>query len=947
MRINELRLYGFKSFANKTSIKFDTNYVGIVGPNGSGKSNIIDAIRWVFGEQSSKNLRGKKSTDVIFAGTEKKKKLHFCEVTLVLDNTDHHLPIEYDEVEITRRLYNSGESEYLLNKTECRLKDIMELTMDSGMGKNSFSIISQGQVDQIINQKPEERRQVVEEVAGLIKYKKRKETALRKMAKTEENLNYVAILLSEMEERLIPLEKQREKAIKYLECKKGLEKYELSYLVNLIEQNTDDIKALQTLKDSFQIELLEVTTKINSNDTDIFVLEEEIKTLAQQKDHFQLEYNKVVREATNLSAEIKIVNERLINSTSDDADKQALDLQNIINDLKIKSKENLQKFNDIQKKQEEIKIKFDSCEEQIETLRQKRREIESKLAVIEENIAIHSYPNAVKSIVKANKFPNAKVVKDLFTTNDMYLEAISISLGNRGLEILMENLNEIKEAIKFLSDKRLGRASFITINSVRPRPIDPDTLKKAKTIVGFVDIAINLIDFDEEHEPIFNSILGSTIIAQNLDYANKISKAIGSRYPVVTLDGDVVATTGTITGGKTKHVNSLLLNNDRVKYQKLLETINADYSNATKDIQHIEKSFHEIRIEKNVINEEKINLQKEIELKNFELSNIDTSELVDSNDLNQKLSKLHDKEIELNSKLQEVSKILEEKTFRKNELSSINRNLFEENKDLLGRENANNVKLSRLETLVEGAYNTFANDYNISFNMAAKNAERNIDIVLYKEKIDMYKREIKSIGMVNIDSIKEYDEIKVRFDFIVEQKNDLELAQEKLTNIIKTLDDFAVKQFEVAFYKLRDEFRKIYGEIFGGGKADLILTDPNDLLTSGVEIIAQPPGKKLQTMTLLSGGEKALTSISLLFAKLRISVVPFAILDEVEAALDEANVLRYANFTKVFSERTQFLVITHRKGTMETFDRLYGVTMAEKGVSTVVNARLDNKEIDV
>lgn len=947
MRINELRLYGFKSFANKTTIKFDSNYVGIVGPNGSGKSNIIDAIRWVFGEQSSKNLRGKKSTDVIFAGTEKKKKLHFCEVTLVLDNTDNHLDIDYDEVEITRRLYMSGESEYLLNNTECRLKDIIDLTMDSGMGKNTFSIISQGQVDQIINQKPEERRQVVEEVAGLTKYKRRKESALKKMAKTEENLSYVAILLKEMDERLYPLEIQKDKALRYLEIKKNLEKYELSYLVNIIESNTDDIKALQKLKSEYLLELLEVTTSINSNDTNIFVLEEEIATLGNNRDQLQQKLNTNLRDSTNLSAEIKILNERMINNSSNDVEKHVIELQSSINSLNIKLKENTQKFNSIKKTQLDIKKEFDECEDAIENFRHKRREVESKLAKVEELISIHSYPNSVKKVVNNHEFKHAKVIKDLFTTNDKYLEAISIAIGNRGNEILMDDITTIKKAIKYLSDNRLGRATFITTESLRKRELDEKIINIAKEMDGYIDIAFNLIDCQKEHVSIFNNVLGAIIVVDNIDNANKISKAIKSKYKIVTLNGENVATTGTITGGKTKHVNTLILNSDRDKLEKQVEDINTNYKKHTTAIQSIEKKFHGIRIEMNLINEEKSNLEKDIELKKYELNNLDFEEVIDTSEMNKKLQKLHTLEIELNQEIDSTKKELENKINLKNELSSTNRSLFEENKGLLKKENENNVKLSRLENLVESAYNIFSNDYNMSFTMAAKKAERNIDLKLYKTKIDSYKRELKNIGMVNVGAIEEYAEIKARHDFINVQKNDLIAAQTKLSDIIHTLDEYAVKQFEVAFYKLRDEFRKIYGEIFGGGKADLILTTPEDLLNTGVEIIAQPPGKKLQTMTLLSGGEKALTSISLLFAKLRISVVPFAILDEVEAALDEANVLRYANFTKVFSERTQFLVITHRKGTMETFDHLYGVTMVEKGVSQIVNARLDNKELDV
>lgn len=952
MRINELKIYGFKSFANKTSIRFDDNFVGIVGPNGSGKSNIIDAIRWVFGEQSSKSLRGNSSTDVIFNGTEKRKKQNFAEVTLVLDNKDKHLPLDYNEVSITRRLYRSGDSEYLINGVTCRLRDITELMMDSGMGKSSFSIISQGKIEEIVVSKPENRRQVVEEVAGVSKYKKRKEVALRKLKRTEENLAQVDIILNEMQERLGPLEKQAKKAKEFIEVKESLEKYEVSYLANKIHVTKDDFAALKTLCDNYEQESLVLNTKLATLETEEITLKDEVRDKSVSLNQVKTRVGKLKQDITKLEADYKILQERKLNTSDNEVDIKIINLNQEIVELSNKLSDSENGLQKATNEYDVVKTEFDRVEEKLNFMRSKRFELTEKLNEANEIIENSSYPYSVKAILNQIEFSKSVVVKDVFTVESEYVEAITAALGGRINEIIMPNVSNIKRAIKFLKDTKKGRATFMPIDDVRVYKVDDRIRNICEKSDGFLGFGYELIKFDPKYDKVFNNLLMTTIIVDTIDNANNLSKAISNRNRIITLSGDVVSTGGTITGGHTKKVNSLLASKNKQDLEKELNNVIGIYKNLTKSIQDIESDYHDKRVSVGICRQEVEDLREKVKMKKYELSAIDADAVTDVNSdsshITSDLEKMRkelasDTEIEL--KMDVEYKELNEKQHE------ISLNLRELNEELRLKEkelSSNKVKMSRIEVELENAIAKLSEEYSYSYELAYQKAEKNIDIEAYGEKTKSLRQKLRILGVVNLDAIEEFEEISERYNFMDAQKQDLNSAKDKLIEIMDKLDEIVITQFEDVYIKLRAEFQIIFKELFGGGQADLVLTDPEDLLNTGIEIVSQPPGKKLQTISLLSGGEKALTAISLLFSILRIRTVPFAILDEVEAALDEANVKRYASYIKVFSENTQFLVITHRQGTMELVDNLYGITMVEKGVSSVVSVKMnDETKIDL
>lgn len=949
MRINELKIYGFKSFANKTTIRFDDNFVGIVGPNGSGKSNIIDAVRWVFGEQSSKSLRGNSSTDVIFNGTEKRKKLNFAEVTLVLDNKDKHLPLDYSEVAITRRLYRSGDSEYLINGVECRLRDISELLMDTGMGKSSFSIISQGKIEEIVVSKPENRRQVVEEVAGVLKYKKRKEVALRKLKKTEENLAQVDIILGEMQDRLGPLERQANKAKEYQVLKEELENIEVSYLANKIFATKDDYQAYKQISEQINLDVVSMNTKISKLDTRSIELDELVREASVSVNQKNTKANQLHASITSLQADFKIIQERKANLASSEEESKLIATQRELVNLQTKINDQENNNNLSNTKYEKVKNEFDKLEDKIEFLRKRRFKLNEQINDYTNQVESSSYPYAVKQVLKHPEFDKSVVVKDVFTCEPQYMEAITSAVGGRINEVIMPNVAVIKRAIKYLRESKSGRVTFLPINDVKQYKIDEKILSTLKVQEGFVGIGFDLIDFEEKYDKVFNNLLATTVIVDNIDHGNEIAKKSHNRYRIITLTGDVISTSGAISGGQNKKINSLVAKKNLEDVTKELNNVNGNYKNLTDQIQIIEKEYHEHRVELQIGEQALAKLVNEKKLKEYEIANSS----VNQKDSGQDFANIQEDLITLQEEYQtiEAQKIqtqhkyddlLEEKQTVSLELRSLNEDIRESEK----QKNDAEIKLSRLEVILENSQEILSEEYSLTYEMAYSKSNKNIDLEQAEVTIKELKRKIKLLGIVNLEAIEEYEEIKTRYDFIYVQKVDLDNAKDKLLNIMSKLDEIVITQFEDVYDKLRNEFKIIFTELFGGGQADLVLTNPEDLLNTGIEIVAQPPGKKLQTISLLSGGEKALTAISLLFAILRIRTVPFAILDEVEAALDEANVRRYANYIRVFSERTQFLVITHRQGTMELVDNLYGITMIEKGVSSVVQVKMNEMEVE-
>ena len=952
MRINELKLYGFKSFADKTTIRFEDDFIGIVGPNGSGKSNIIDAIRWVFGEQSSKSLRGNNSIDVIFGGTQTRKKMNYAEVTLVLDNKEKYLPLDYNEVSITRRLYRSGDSEYLLNGIECRLKDITELIMDTGMGKNSFSIISQGKIEEITTSKPETRRQTIEEVAGVLKYKKRKETALRKLSKTQDNLNQVDIVLSEMSDRLVPLKRQSEKANRFIDYKKQLEEFEITLLAKRIEFNHEHVEGYSKILNQLEFEDVTCNNKLSKLETDILILSEQIH---EESLNINKLVNKIAIEQSEfheLDSQYRVLQERRNNIAKDDISKLIINTEKIIFESKKNKTIHDKEMDIIVRECNEKQSQYNTLYNEYNELKRNKFNLANKLDDFNQQAGATKYPYATRILLDNDNFM-VDVVKDLYTTEKKYATAVSVALGGRANELVMETTAEVKKAVTYIRNNKSGRATFLPLDNIREFKIDENIIKKARVHPGYIGLAIDLLESDSKYSKVFNNIVGTVIITDNIDSANNVSKLLGNRYRIVTLDGEVVNTSGSITGGFLKDNNKLVLKSEITKLEESIIKVNDRIENISSDMIIFDESHRQLSFKVSVKKELIDKLNRDINTKTYELNDLlsqtNNSDSNNINDIQDSIEQIQNNIVEL-TKVKDEHTNTHDKLINQKEVNQLELKNTNEEIRILGKKvKDNSVNLSKMEISIENDLSILSEEYSLSYEMALKNAKSNIDINKYETSVISLKRSIKELGPVNTDSIEEYVEISERYNYIDVQKKDLDSAKGKLEEIINKLDTHVISQFSDTYTKLRDEFQTVFTELFGGGQADLVLTDPDDILNTGIEIVAQPPGKKLQTISLLSGGEKALTAIALLFAILRVRTVPFAILDEVEAALDETNVKRYARYLKIFSEYTQFLVITHRQGTMEIVDKLYGITMAEKGVSSVVGVKMtqEGSKIDV
>lgn len=944
MRIKQLKLSGFKSFANKTTINFNENFIGVVGPNGSGKSNVIDAIRWVFGEKSNKKMRGNNSADVIFGGTEKRKRQNICEVTIVLDNSDHHLEIEFDEVAFTRRLYRNGKSEYLINGVEVRYKDVQELILDKGIGKNAFSIISQGQIEEIITTTPEKRRLIVEEVAGILKYKKRKENSLNKLAKTDENLNQIATMLDGIEERRGPLKRQAENAQKFLSLKEELETKEISLLANRIQRLNKSYEEYKLLSEDTQLEIMQLETK----EVNLSLNEEELMSLqtenVQKLNQINTTINDNLQKISQRRSDLKVLSER--QSLLAGHSGRVLELKNNILHLKenlsveesnlAKAKSALEIAN---VKERELYTDITDIQAKLKQLGFKENDLSNELNKI---IA----PFTTRKVLAANLPGIIGTVNESFSVDARYTEAISAILGGRIYDVITIDKEAASSAIKYLSQNKFGRQTFLPRDSMRTLKVDNDAFNIAKETNGFVGVASELIEFSKDNFNVFSNLLGNVIVCENLNQAKQLSNKINKRYRVVTLDGDIIQTSGAMSGGKSKRQSKLVLEAKLAKLQTEKQHLELSLENVTEKYDQFKTDFFEKRSDFEMKNTIVKRLKSELELNELEFNQFDSSQddVSESNKIVDDISELEKILDELNYKQAKLEQTQSDNVEKIDEIREQLKNYRYQIKDLSSKNTQNNLQLERITINLKSDVAVLRDEYNMSTDMAISKAISPINEEEYDQIVKQIKSKIRNLGPVNTLAIDEYAELTERFNFIDEQRSDLIVAKNKLEDIIMQLDEFFIESFEDTYNKLRVEFQFIYKELFGGGNADLILTNSDDLLETGVEIVAQPPGKKLQTISLLSGGEKALTAIALLFAILRIKSLPFAILDEVEAALDEANVQRYAKYIKIFSEKTQFIVITHRQGTMENVDALYGVTMEEKGVSKTLKVSLQEGE---
>ncbi len=1183
MFLKRLDIVGFKSFAERVSVDFVSGVTSVVGPNGSGKSNITDAIRWVLGEQSAKSLRGAKMEDIIFAGSDSRKALNVAEVTLTLDNVDQFLPIDFHEVSVTRRVYRSGESDFFINKQSCRLKDIVDLFMDSGLGREAFSIISQGKVEEILSSKAEERRTIFEEAAGVLKYKLRKKKAEFKLAETQENLNRIEDILHELENQVEPLKEQSSLAKEFLEKKEELEKIEVALTVFEIEDLHSKWESLNQQLEEHKNQEIQLGATIQRDEAKIESHRENVRELDDLISQLQEGLLHSIEDLEKLEGRKEVLRERKKNSSQN-----RLQLVKIVEESESKSftykeflKDENVRLTELKGKVKELKVELDrkdmlyseiseNIEEQLENskseyveqlneqaarrneisyleeqlkqqqsknerldktnekfiaerkeLQIKKEEIEKQLLIQQnlvrdqiaenrqlqvnleqtkeeyqkkESMLYQAYQllqqtksrkeaieemqedfsgffQGVKEILKAR---NKKIkgihgaIAELIKVPKEYETAIEISLGASMQYIVVDNESNARDAIQFLKQNHFGRATFLPLSAISGKKLSVEQTSKLQAHEAFIGVASELITNDEKYVNVVGSLLGNVILATNLKGANELAKLINYRYRIVTLDGDVVSPGGAMTGGAIKQKSNSILGRKRELEQlkaklseleekagklenhvKILKKTIVDQEEKLnkvrehgEEIRYLEQSLkagiREVEVEEKNLNErlsiydyekeintseqENLSSRKKVLLEQLQtigeniskfdieikrladlktkqkfskdnllsditnirvelaenrqaLSNqqekvdrllhefneterllltskedlaILSSEMTTNNSGEEQLEK--QAELKLLEKNNTISLISERREERlklhtkiedsEHELKEIRRQYKQFGEAIKDEE----IKSNRLDVELETRLNHLREEYTLSFEAAKEKFPLAVEYQEARKRVKLIKMAIDELGSVNLGAIEEYERISERHHFLLEQKTDLVDAKDTLYRVIDEMDDEMKKRFETTFNNIRSHFESVFQALFGGGRADLRLTNPEDLLNTGVDIVAQPPGKKLQSLSLLSGGERALTAIALLFSILKVRPVPFCVLDEVEAALDDANVHRFGVYLKKFSKETQFIVITHRKGTMEESDVLYGVTMQESGVSKLVSVRLEDSK---
>lgn len=1176
MYLKRLELKGFKSFPNKTDIIFKEGVTAIVGPNGSGKSNVSDAVRWVLGEQSIKSLRGEKLEDVIFAGADKQKPMNFCEVALTIDNSDNKLNVDYSEVTIKRRAYRNGESQFYLNNKSCRLKDIKEILLDTGIGKDGYSIIEQGKVDEILSNNPVNRRKVFDEACGISKYRYKKNESERNLKNTKENLARINDIYVEIENQIKPLYNQQVKARKYLDLSEQLKKIEVNNYIREIQKIENQLKEINSQyealikeldnidksKIDFEESSKEINTQIEEVDKSIEKASEYINSIKSVIDKKDYEINllnqsrensskkiqrnieelekinksskenkenlgKLYKEKENneknineLKSQLNIfiekneinknkigtLNEKIetlkddiiellnekqdvsnklttLNANKDNIDQRNESIESEIKEIndKVKEKEVLledlkEKINNKKEKLNDFKEKINNYYERLNSLKEENHNLSNKIQ--NNNYSLKEYTSklnvyidmenhyegfnrGVKEVLKNKNLKGIYgALGQVVTVEGKYEKAIEAALGAYMQNIITADENSAKAAINYLKHNKIGRVTFLPINIIKSKKIN-----NIQSKTPFVGIASDLISYDEKYRDILENILGRTIVIDNIDQGIKFARETGHKYKVVTLDGDILNPGGSLTGGSLKTSGNILsrkrlinefnekINNTKAENIALEEKVlsiekelvdckenikqyeeevkvldkklifnNSSYSRYEEEVNSLKSSMKKLETEKENLgsnlnytmekksilenqikdidnnhaeNKETIeNLNKELNKENeiyenekskFDSINLQLTkdkEILKSqnadierikaylNELSNKISLIDKENKDEESEIKEIDEkiIIEnrEKENLKTQLNDNNKNL--ENKKI-ARENLkqkldeNNVKLkdidkqfmelkesifkveSRIEKLESNKEaNNFKlfEDYNLTYLQAIE--LRDDEIEINKKILDTLKKDIKSLGNVNVDSIEEYKEIKERYDFYSEQKEDLQKSIDAIEEIIKDLEEHMKIQFKEEFAKINENFKYVYNRLFGGGEGNLTILDQANILESDIEITAKPPGKKMKNLSLLSGGEKALTAISILFAILLAKPTPFCILDEIEAPLDDSNIARFGTFLKELTSKTQFIAVTHRRGTMEAADYIYGVTMEQRAISKVIALSLNEAE---
>ena len=970
---------GFKSFADKITIDLTLGITGIVGPNGSGKSNVVDAVRWVLGEQSVKSLRGEGNmTDVIFSGSKTRNPLNVASVTLIFDNSDKYLKIDYDEIAVKRRVYKDGTNEYSINNEKCRLKDITDLLLDTGIAKESFNIISQGKVEEIISSKPSDRRIIFEEAAGVVKYKRRKDDALRKLEKTHNNMSRINDIISELEVQVNPLKEQKENAIKYNELNEKLESIDVALITKEITTINFEYQNNKEKIEKINNEIIEISTQNSTNESKIEEYKLNISNLTNLISELNQKYINQTREVEKINSRKNILLERQKYDATDaklhnnlillkeEKIKIESEINNLKNTIELKQEE-LNDYLEEYKKYEEYILKSKENKNKIDVnLRNKlmnKNNLENKISYLKNSIENNdTLPYGVKNILNNPKLRGIhNIIGNLFEVEEKYAVAITTSLGFSISNLVVDDEVVAKETIKYLSENKIGRVTFFPLNIIKEKFIDKQIIDKISKEKGYIGIASELVKYDSRYSNIIKNQLGNVIVTDNIDSANKISKIIDHKYKIVTLDGNLVHIGGSLTGGtQMKQKNIITEKYDLENYLLELNKIETEIKELENKINDNDYAYSALEDKLYVVNKNKINLEEliknkklELKLKEEKLDNIfkettDTNNRLDNNISNEEEKVLK----EYYEALEEKNKLENELSKNQNKLDNIKHDLEEfefsvkkensefnlKNKELKELE----ISVNRMDVKLDNLLNKLNETYNMTYEKAKTLYTLELDENIARNEVNNLKRKIKDLGVVNLGAIEEYDRVSTRYEFLVKQKDDLTNAENTLLEIINEMDTVMESEFAESFKVINEKFKETFKELFKGGMAELKLTDPDNLLETGIEIIASPPGKSLKSISLLSGGEKTFTAISLLFAILKARPVPFCILDEVEAALDEVNVDGFGEYITKLKEKTQFILITHKKRTMEYVDNLYGITMQESGVSKLVSVKLEN-----
>ena len=979
MYLKEIVATGFKSFAEKIDIKLDNKTTCIVGPNGSGKSNVVDAVRWVLGEQSVKSLRGDNlMSDVIFAGSKNRKALNVASVELIFDNSDHYLNIEYTDISIKRKAYRTGENEYFLNNKKCRLKDILSLMLDSGIGKESFNIISQGEVDKILSNSSYDRRIIIEEVAGVLKYKKRKEEALKKLEKTHENMSRVQDIITELETQVVPLKEQSMKASEYLDNKKKLEDLEIALLAFDIYNDTEEAKILKKSLSEIDSKILSLSNSSTSEDSDILKIKVDKDNLERDLANYNKEMIEVLEEISKLNSEKLLLDEKQKNKS--DRTQNELRIADLIEEReRLTGKINIIKsdIDTTSKVLDDFLKKKSKLDSERDKLRSEKNYLMSEFSKIDQELISLSHkkssiqgeidsasfiPRSVSMVLSEKSLKGIyDIIGNVLSVSSQYVKALSTAINSSKNFIITEDDKASRDAIFYLKKNNCGRATFFPLSVIRPRMVDDNTLNIVKGMDGYIDVLSNLVDYDKKYSNVIKNQLGIILVCRDIDCATDIGKCINHRYKIVTLDGDVVNVGGSLSGGSSisNSKSAITLKQEMSFIDSKIDSLSIQKDSKSNDIDLINKS-----ISKNDdlivgINHDIISTREKLDSLNGSSSNYSSllsninSELSVLNTVigNDSISKMEDvtkryydsisrRDI-LKKEISKTSLSISDLNNKLDNMNAANKIKNQELRDLEREKSDIELKINKYDINVDNMLNILSDEYTMTYERARREFHLSMDSSMARSKVKIYKSNIKRIGMVNLDSIEEYERVNNRYMFLLKQKGDLESAQTSLMEIMNEMDGVIEEEFYKTFNALNEEFSNVFKELFVGGNAYLKLTDSDNLLTTGVDIVASPPGKKLTSISLLSGGEKTLTAISLLFAILNVRTIPFCLFDEVEAALDEANVDQFGKYLDHYKDKTQFLIITHKKKTMEYANTLYGITMQESGVSKLVSVKLN------